>query len=111
MMVGTDCPTTAFVTLQTIELGVDKIADQLWLAYNFLVLGNVFLGGTKMASKKPGKITLIASDSKNPIGTAKKGTKLQVVSVQLAGSAGQKRPTIGARLCGGSGTCIAVHEV
>jgi hypothetical protein len=72
-----------------------------------------------MAAKSSKKITLIASDSKNPIGNAKSGTKLQVVSVQLSGSAaagGAKsaraaRPMIGSRLCGGTSTCLAVFEV
>lgn len=62
-----------------------------------------------MASKT--RITLIASDSKNPVGKTKPGTKLEVVSVTLATATTGKRPKIGARLCGGSGTCIAVHEV
>jgi hypothetical protein len=62
-----------------------------------------------MATKT--RITLIASDSKNPVGKTKPGTKLEVISVTLAGAAPGKRPKIGARLCGGSGTCIAVHEV
>lgn len=62
-----------------------------------------------MAAKN--KITLIASDSKNPIGKTKPGTKLEVVSVTLATSTSGKRLQIGARLCGGSGTCLAVHEV
>lgn len=64
-----------------------------------------------MAAKTSNKVTLIASDSKNPIGSAKSGTKLQVVSVQLAGSSALKRPKIGARLCGGTSTCLAVVEV
>lgn len=62
-----------------------------------------------MATKT--KITLIASDSKNPVGKTKPGTKLEVISVTLAAATPGKRPKIGARLCGGSGTCIAVHEV
>jgi hypothetical protein len=64
-----------------------------------------------MAAKSSKKITLIASDSKNPIGNAKAGTKLQVVSVQLAGKPEMKRQMIGARLCGGTSTCLAVFEV
>ena len=64
-----------------------------------------------MAAKSAKEITLIASDSKNPLGSAKKGTKLQVVSVRLAGNAEKSRPVMGARLCGGSGTCLAVFKV
>jgi hypothetical protein len=64
-----------------------------------------------MATKPSRSLTLIASDSKNPIGKNKPGTKLQVVSVALAGTAAAKRPKIGARLCGGTSTCIAVVEV
>jgi hypothetical protein len=62
-----------------------------------------------MATKN--SLTLIASDSKNPVGKSKPGTKLQVVSVALAGSASGKRPKIGARLCGGTSTCLAVVEI
>jgi hypothetical protein len=70
-----------------------------------------FLFGSCHMAKNASKVTLIASDSKNPIGPVKKGQKLQVVSVQLAGSAAQTRPTIGSRLCGGTNTCLAVTEV
>jgi hypothetical protein len=64
-----------------------------------------------MATKPSRSLTLIASESKNPIGKSKPGTKLQVVSVALAGAASGKRPQIGARLCGGTSTCLAVFEV
>jgi len=64
-----------------------------------------------MATKPSQSLTLIASDSRNPIGKSKPGTKLQVVSVTLAGTASAKRPKIGARLCGGTSTCLAVFEV
>jgi len=64
-----------------------------------------------MANKPVSSLTLLASDSKNPIGTSKPGTKLQVVSVALAGHSAAKRQKIGARLCGGTSTCIAVIEL
>ena len=64
-----------------------------------------------MAKKASRRVTLLVSDSKNPVGKSKPGTKLQVVSVALAGAASAKRPKIAARLCGGSGTCVAVFEV
>jgi hypothetical protein len=64
-----------------------------------------------MATKPSRSLTLIASDSKNPIGKSRPGTKLQVVSVALAAPASAKRPKIGARLCGGTSTCIALVEV
>jgi hypothetical protein len=63
-----------------------------------------------MATKPSQNLTLIASNSKNPIGKSKPGTKLQVVSVTLAGTASGKRPKIGARLCGGTSTCLVLVQ-
>jgi len=71
--------------------------------------GNAIAVELNMAAKTG--VTLIASDSKNPIGKTKPGTKLEVVSVTLATAASGKRPKIGARLCGGTSTCLAVVEV
>jgi hypothetical protein len=64
-----------------------------------------------MATKPSRSVTLIASNSKNPLGSTKAGTKLEVVGVTLAAAATGKRPKIGARLCGGTSTCLAVFEV
>ena len=58
------------------------------------------------------KVNLIASDQKKPLGAAKVGQKLQVVAVTLSGGkAATLKKAIGARLCGGSGTCIALVDV
>ena len=64
-----------------------------------------------MTTNTSRSLTLMVSDSKNPVGKSRPGTKLQVVSVALAGPASAKRPKIGARLCGGTSTCLAVFEV
>ena len=62
-----------------------------------------------LASKK---INLIISDEKKPLGSAKPGKKLEVVAVTLSGAkAASLKKAIGARLCGGSGTCLAVMDV
>jgi hypothetical protein len=62
-----------------------------------------------MASKK---VNLIVSDDKKPLGSVKPGQKLQVVAVSLTGNkAASLKKAIGARLCGGSGTCLAVVDI
>jgi hypothetical protein len=62
-----------------------------------------------MASKK---VNLIISEQKKPLGSVKPGQKLQVVAVTLAGAkAAAVKKAIGARLCGGSGTCLAVVNI
>jgi hypothetical protein len=62
-----------------------------------------------MASKK---VNLIVSEHKTPLGPVKAGKKLQVVAVTMSGTkAPAVKKAIGARLCGGSGTCIAVMDV
>jgi hypothetical protein len=62
-----------------------------------------------MATKK---VNLIVSEDKKPLGSVKVGQKLQVVAVSLTGGkAGSVKKAIGARLCGGSGTCLAVVDI
>jgi|HubBroStandDraft_6_1064221.scaffolds.fasta_scaffold00139_19 hypothetical protein len=62
-----------------------------------------------MATKK---VNLIVSEDKKPLGSVKVGQKLQVVAVSLSGGkAGSVKKAIGARLCGGSGTCLALVDV
>jgi hypothetical protein len=62
-----------------------------------------------MASKK---INLIVSVEKKPLGSVKPGQKLQVVAVTLTGGkAASLKKAIGARLCGGSGTCLALMGI
>lgn len=58
------------------------------------------------------KLKLIASKKKKPLGSAEPGQKLQVVAVTLTGEqAGPLKKAIGSRLCGGSGTCLALVDV
>lgn len=62
-----------------------------------------------MATKK---INLIVSNEKRPLGAVKPGQKVQVVGVTLSGAqALLKRKRLGARLCGGSGTCLAIVDI
>jgi hypothetical protein len=62
-----------------------------------------------MATKK---VNLIVSEDKKPLGSVKVGQKLQVVAVSLTGGkAASVKKAIGARLCGGSGTCLAVVDI
>jgi hypothetical protein len=58
------------------------------------------------------KVNLIVSDEKKPLGSVKAGQKLQVVAVTLTGvKAASLKKAIGARLCGGSGTCLALVDI
>jgi hypothetical protein len=58
------------------------------------------------------KVNLIVSDEKKPLGSVKAGQKLQVVAVTLTGGkAASLKKAIGARLCGGSGTCLALVDI
>jgi hypothetical protein len=64
-----------------------------------------------MAGKARRNITLVVSDKKNPIPSAKVGTKIEVIGVTLMGRKQASKAPMGARLCGGSGTCIALHNL
>ena len=58
------------------------------------------------------KVNLIVSDQKKPLGSVKAGQKLQVVAVSLSGGkAASLKKAIGARLCGGSSTCLALVDI
>jgi hypothetical protein len=62
-----------------------------------------------MATKK---VNLIVSNDKKPLGSVKPGQKLEVVAVTLSGGkAASLKKAIGARLCGGSGTCLALTDI
>ena len=53
------------------------------------------------------RIHLVESDSKTPMIVAKPGVRIELVSV----STPDGRPSkLAARLCGGSGTCVALIE-
>jgi hypothetical protein len=61
--------------------------------------------------KKTSKLTLIVSDEKNPSVPLKAGMKLDVISVKLSDPSLKPPKAIGGRLCGGSGTCLALVRV
>lgn len=66
----------------------------------------------KKVARKPRSL-LVVDDAKNPkvTLTLKPGMKLNVTSVSLV-DAKLKRPAkIAARLCGGTGTCLALIDV
>jgi hypothetical protein len=63
------------------------------------------------ATRKRMKHKLIVSDQKNPTIDLKPGMRLDVVSVSLVDDSLNKPQTIGARLCGGTSTCIALIEI
>lgn len=64
-----------------------------------------------MAKKRARHITLVVSESKKPLGAVKPGTQMNVVGVTLAGAKAGAATRIGARLCGGTSTCLAVIEI
>lgn len=57
------------------------------------------------------KVNLVVSKDKKPLGVLKPGEKFQVVGVTLAGGKGPIGKALGARLCGGSGTCLAIVDI
>jgi hypothetical protein len=62
-----------------------------------------------MAKKQT--ITLIADKEKNPKVELKAGQQLKVVSVKIAGPQTEKMKRVGATLCGGTSTCLAVVDL
>jgi hypothetical protein len=56
------------------------------------------------------KIRLTVSDDKNPAVKVSPGTRLEVVSVAFIDPK-LKAVRVGARLCGGSGTCLALMDI
>ncbi len=61
-------------------------------------------------SKKGGGITLLVSDEKSPSIALKAGMSLEVVAIKLQGPQLGELKKLGARLCGGSGTCLALVD-
>ena len=55
--------------------------------------------------------TFIVSDERNPKVKVSAGMKLEVQSVKLVDPRLGRIKKIGARLCGGSGTCLALIEI
>jgi hypothetical protein len=57
------------------------------------------------------RISLVASKQAKPAIKVKPGMKLTVASVVLVDPSGKKAGPIGARLCGGTSTCLALVDV
>jgi hypothetical protein len=64
-----------------------------------------------MAAEKKETIHLIVSDEENPKIEHKHGANAKVVSVSLVDPKLAKSHVTAARLCGGTSTCLALHEV
>ena len=58
-----------------------------------------------------GSLQMIVSDEQRPRVEVKPGTKLQVVSTRLTGPDLRRITNIGARLCGGTSTCLALVDI
>lgn len=56
-------------------------------------------------------LKLIVSDEKQPAVDLKPGMRLDVVSITLLDPQFKKARAGGARLCGGTNTCLALHEI
>jgi hypothetical protein len=57
------------------------------------------------------KVTLIVSKEKRPKVSVKPGMRLDVVAVKLADAQLKSPRKLGARLCSGGGTCIALVDI
>jgi hypothetical protein len=64
----------------------------------------------RKAAKSP-SMRFIVSDEKSPSIALKPGMRLDVVSTSLVGPNLKPLRNIGARLCGGSGTCMALVDL
>ena len=60
---------------------------------------------------KKSKVTLIASTEKQPAVNVKPGQQLNVTAVVIQGPEAAKIKKVGARLCGGTSTCLALMEI
>lgn len=61
---------------------------------------------------KSGKsVTLIVSADKQPKVTVRPGMRLEVMTVKLADAQLKRPKKLGARLCSGGGTCIALVDI
>lgn len=65
----------------------------------------------KRKTGKPASVSFIASNEKAPRIRIKPGMRLNVVSTVLVGPDLKRLKNIGARLCGGSGTCMALVDI
>jgi hypothetical protein len=60
---------------------------------------------------KKSKVTLLASKEKQPAVNVKPGQHLRVTAVVIQGPEAAKVKKAGARLCGGTSTCLALMDV
>lgn len=59
-----------------------------------------------------GKITLVVSDDNKPVVQVAPGMQFEVKTVSLVdGSMPEHQQKVAARLCGGTGTCLALVEI
>ena len=65
----------------------------------------------KNESSKPRGMKLIASDDEKPDITGKSKDGYDVISVSVVEPNLQPSARVGARLCGGTSTCVAIVEV
>lgn len=65
----------------------------------------------KRKSTKKSSLQFIVSKDKKPRVPLKPGMRLDVVSTVLVGPDLKRAKNIGARLCGGSGTCMALVDL
>lgn len=65
------------------------------------------------AKKRPRKpaVNLVVSDDKIPKVELKAGMRFEVVSVAVVDEKLRRIPGIGARLCGGTSTCLALVDL
>jgi hypothetical protein len=65
-----------------------------------------------MAKKKgTAKLRLVVSDEKTPAVKLRAGERLEVVAVEMITTGPRTRARSGARLCGGTDTCLALTLV
>jgi hypothetical protein len=68
-------------------------------------------GGVHMATEHKEKLHLVVSDDENPKIEHMHGATQKVVSVSLVDPKLAPAHVTAARLCGGSSTCVAIHQV
>ena len=65
----------------------------------------------RKTAKSSSSLRFIVSNDKSPQVALKPGMRLNVVSTVLVGPDMRRIRNIGARLCGGSGTCMALVDL
>jgi hypothetical protein len=65
----------------------------------------------KKTPRIPPKVQLIVSDDQNPAVELQPGMRFEVESVPLVDPTFRQAPAVGARLCGGTSTCLALVQI